>query len=79
MDRWTIAAVILMVVFFLLLPVLLAALEYRMTQKSKKRGIHFLMGVLVLSAFMPAYAVYLGTILLITWKVSLRRAADKQA
>ncbi len=79
MNQWTAAAVILMAVFFLLLPALLAVLEYRMTRKSKKQGIHFLVGVLVLSAFMPAYAVYLGTILLITWKVSLRRAADKQA
>lgn len=78
MDKWTIAAVILMAVFFLVLPILLAVLEYRMTRTSKKRGVCFLAGVLVLSAFMPAYAIYLGTILLITHGVSLRRTADKQ-
>ena len=64
---------------FLALPVLLAVLrEYRVTQASKKRGIYLLAGILVLSAFMPAYAIYLGTILLITFKVSLRRAKNKQ-
>lgn len=78
MDQWMIAAVILMIVFFLVLPVLLAVLEYRVTQASKKRGIYLLVGILVLSAFMPAYAIYLGTILLITFKVSLRREKNKQ-
>ena len=78
MDQWMIAAVILMIVFFLVLPVLLAVLEYRVTQASKKRGIYLLAGILVLSAVMPAYAIYLGTILLITFKVSLRRAKNKQ-
>ena len=78
MDQWMIAAVILMIVFFLVLPVLLAVLEYRVTQASKKRGIYLLAGILVLSTFMPAYAIYLGTILLITFKVSLRRAKNKQ-
>lgn len=78
MDQWTIAAVILMIVFFLVLPVLLAVLEYRVTQASKKQGIYLLAGILVLSAFMPAYAIYLGTILLITFRVSLRRAKNKQ-
>lgn len=78
MDQWMIAAVILMIVFFLVLPVLLAVLEYRVTQASKKRGIYLLAGILALSAFMPAYAIYLGTILLITFKVSLRRAKNKQ-
>ena len=78
MDQWMIAAVILMIVFFLVLPVLLAVLEYRVTQASKKRGLYLLAGIPVLSAFMPAYAIYLGTILLITFKVSLRRAKNKQ-
>lgn len=78
MDQWMIAAVILMIVFFLVLPVLLAVLEYRVTQASKKRGLYLLAGILVLSAFMPVYAVYLGTILLITCKVSLRGAKNKQ-
>ena len=77
MDQWMIAAVILMIVFFLVLPVLLAVLEYRVTRTSKKRGIHLLAGILVLSAFMPAYAIYLGTILLIAFKVSLRRAKNQ--
>lgn len=78
MDQWTIAAVILMIVFFLALPTLLAVLEYRVTRTSKKRGIYLLAGILVLSAFMPTYAIYLGTILLITFEVSLRRAKNKR-
>lgn len=78
MDQWTIAAVILMMVLFLALPVLLAVLEYRVTRISKKRGIYLLLGILVLSAFMPAYTIYLGTILLITFKVSLRRAKNEE-
>lgn len=78
MDNWTIVAVILMIVLFLALPVLLAVLEYRVTQTSKKRGIYLLAGILVLGAFMPAYAIYLGTILLITYKISLRRAKNEE-
>ena len=78
MDKLTIAAVILMMVLFLALPVLLAVLEYRVTRTSKKRGIYLLLCILVLSAFMPAYAIYLGTILLITCKVSLRRAKNEE-
>ena len=79
MDQWMIAAVILMIVFFLVLPVLLAVLEYRVTQASKKRGIYLLVGILVLSAFMPAYAIYLGTILGIVFQISLHKAANKKA
>lgn len=78
MDEWMVPAVNVMVIFFLGIPVLLGVLVYRAAQKSKKRGIYFLVGVLLLSAIMPAYAIYLGTILLITFEVSLRRAKNKQ-
>lgn len=69
---------ILMVAFFLVLPVLPAVLEYRAARTSKKRGTCPLAGVVALSAFMPAYAIHLGTILLITCGASLRKAAEKQ-
>ena len=54
MDEWMVPAVIEMVIFFLGIPVLLGVLVYRAAQKSKKRGIYFLVGVLLLSAIMPA-------------------------
>ena len=46
MDERMVAAVIVMVIFFLGIPVLLGVLVYRAAQKSKKRGIYFLVGVL---------------------------------
>ena len=52
MDERMVAAVIVMVIFFLGIPVLLGVLVYRAAQKSKKRGIYFLVGVLLISAIM---------------------------
>ena len=79
MDERMVAAVIVMVIFFLGIPVLLGVLVYRAAQKSKKRGIYFLGGVLLISAIMPAYAIYLGTILGIVFQISLHKAANKKA
>ena len=78
MDERMVPAVIIMVIFFLGIPVLLGVLVYRAAQKSKKRGIYFLVGVLLTSAIMPAYAIYLGTILGIVFMISLSRAANKK-
>ena len=50
---------------------------YRAAQKSKKRGIYFLVGVLLLSAIMPTYATYLSVILGIVFQILLHRAADR--
>ena len=79
MDEWMVAAVIVMVIFFLGIPVLLGVLVHRAARKSKKRGIYFLVGVLLISAIMPAYAIYLGTILGIVFQISLHKAANKKA
>ena len=78
-DELLVPAVIIMVIFFLGIPVLLGVLVYRAAQKSKKRGIYFLVGVLLISAIMPAYAIYLGTILGIVFQISLHKAANKKA
>ena len=79
MDERMVAAVIVMVIFFLGIPVLLEALVYRAAQKSKKRGIYFLVGVLLIGAIMPSYAIYLGAILGIVFQISLHKAANKKA
>ena len=79
MDEWMVAAVIVMVIFFLGIPVLLGVLLYRAAQKSKKRGIYFLVGVLLIGAIMPAYAIYLGAILGIVFQISLHKASNKKA
>ena len=79
MDERMVAAVIVMVIFFLGIPVLLGVLVHRAARKRKKRGIYFLAGVLLISAIMPAYAIYLGTILGIVFQISLHKAANKKA
>ena len=76
MTSATIIAMIFAAVIFIVVPILLAIMEYRMTKKNKQTGLYLMIGVFASAILFGLYSVFIGLLLLIIYFVALGK--DKQ-
>lgn len=70
MTSATIIAMIFAAVIFIVVPTLLAVMEYRMTKKSKKTGLYLMIGVFASAILFGLYSLLVGLLLLIIYFVA---------
>ena len=76
MTSATIIAMVFAAIVFIVVPALLAIMEYRMTKKNKQTGLYLMIGVFVSAILFGLYSVFVGLLLLIIHFVASGK--DKQ-
>lgn len=74
MTSATIIAMIFAAVIFIVVPALLAIMEYRMTRKNKQAGLYLMIGVFASTILFGLYSVFVGLLLLIIHFVVLGKS-----
>ena len=78
MTSETIIAMIFAAIIFIAIPIVLAFVEYRLTQKNKQAGLYLMIGVFATTVLLGLYSVFVGLLLLIIYFVALGRGKGKQ-
>ncbi|MBE6932153.1 MAG: hypothetical protein E7464_02050 [Ruminococcaceae bacterium] len=73
----TILAIIIAIIMFIVVPVVLAVTEYRLTKKNKNFGLYLLAGIFAGAVLFGLYALFLGLVLLIVYFSALRHGQIK--
>ena len=77
MTSGTIIAMIFAAVIFIVVPILLAIMEYRMTKKNKQTGLYLMIGVFASAILFGLYSVFVGLLLLIVHFVALGKGKQQ--
>ena len=67
MTAETIFALIFAAVIFIVVPAILAVIEYRITKKQKRNGLYLLIGTFASALLLGVYSLFVGVLLLITY------------
>ena len=73
MTAETIFALIFAAVIFIVIPAILAVIEYRITQKQKRNGLYLLIGTFASALLLGVYSLFVGVLLLIIYWVASTR------
>ena len=66
------AVIIFAVLIFIILPLALAIIEYRVTKKDKKHGLYFLIGVFASTVLFGIFSVLVGILLTVIYFIAKR-------
>ena len=73
MTAETIFALIFAAVMFIVVPAILAFIEYRITQKKRRNGLYLLLGTFASALLLGVYSLFVGVLLLIIYWVASTR------
>ncbi len=70
MTAETLVAMIFAVIIFIVVPVMLAVIEYRVTKKNKKHGFYLMIGTFVSALLLGWYSLLVGLLVGIVYWIS---------
>lgn len=69
MTGETIGAMIFAAIIFIVVPIILAIIEYRVTRKKQRTGLYIMLGSFASAALLGLYSVFVGLLLLVIYYV----------
>ena len=69
----TIVAILFAAVLFIVVPTVLAVIQYRMTQQQKKYALYLMVGVFASAILFGVYSLIVGLLLLVVYWVAATR------
>lgn len=76
----TLVAMIFAVIIFIVIPVVLAVVEYRATKKNRKHGLYILIGTFASALLLGWYSLLVGLLIgIVYWWSSSRYKMEKSA
>ena len=70
MTGETIGAMIFAAIIFIVVPIILAIIEYRVTRKKQRTGLYIMLGSFASAALLGLYSVFVGLLLLVIYYVA---------
>ena len=70
MTKEVFFATVFAIIIFIVVPIALAILEYRITKKQKRHGLYLVLGVIATALLLGVWSLFVGLLLLIIYWVA---------